>query len=70
MTRLTCDSCGEVIGVYEPTVAVVAGQVRETSRAAEPAIGAELGELYHQVCYHERFGKTSGRDAGSQPDGP
>lgn len=69
MTRMTCDSCGEVIGVYEPMVAVVGGRAWETSRAAEPATGAELGELYHRVCFHERLGKTSGRDEGSQPDG-
>lgn len=54
--RLTCDHCAEVIGVYEPVVLVIDGAARETSRAAEPTIGSEPRECYHQACYLERFG--------------
>jgi hypothetical protein len=52
--RITCDHCAEVIGVYEPVVLVTDGKARETSRAAEPAVGAERGERYHLACYVER----------------
>lgn len=55
---MTCSHCAEVVGVYEPIVAVLDGQARETSRAMEPAIGSGDGELYHRACYHERVGKT------------
>jgi hypothetical protein len=47
-----CLVCGEVIGVYEPLVQVFADGVRESSRAAEPALsGGAGGSLYHAACY-------------------
>lgn len=58
-SRVICDHCAEVIGVYEPVVVVIGGEVRETSRAAEPMIGAESTEHYHRACYLERFGASS-----------
>jgi len=52
---LRCRSCGDVIGVYEPLIAVVAGRSRETSRAAERVPGpAALAECYHAGCYEPR----------------
>lgn len=56
MPRLTCDHCAEVIGVYEPLVAVSRSEVRETSVAAEPTIESEPGERYHLACYLIRSG--------------
>jgi len=47
---LVCDRCGDVIGIYEPTV-VVDGEPRETSRAAEPDLAERPGERYHRACY-------------------
>ena len=47
---LVCDRCGDVIGIYEPTV-VVDGEPRETSRAAEPDLGERPGPRYHRACY-------------------
>jgi hypothetical protein len=57
--RLICDHCADVIGVYEPVVVVSDCEVRNTSRAAEPALGLEHGELYHRACYLERFGSVA-----------
>jgi hypothetical protein len=48
---LRCASCGEVIGVYEPLVHVVAGIAQRTSRAADPQLaGSEAGACYHVSC--------------------
>ncbi len=52
--RVTCDHCAEVIGVYEPAIVVIDGQVRETSRASEPMVRWGPGERYHSSCYLER----------------
>jgi hypothetical protein len=56
---MTCDHCSEVIGVYEPVVVVTDGEVRETSRAAEPSLGCQPAKRYHRSCYLERIGPTS-----------
>jgi hypothetical protein len=50
---LTCDECGDVIGVYEPLVLVGEDGALETSRAARPDAGAS-GEHYHRACYAKR----------------
>ena len=60
-TRLICDHCHELIGVYEPIVVVSDGEARETSRAAEPAIASEPGKCYHRDCYFERAEQIIGR---------
>lgn len=44
--------------MYEPVVLVVDGEIRETSRAAEPTVASEPGERYHRACYSERFGQA------------
>lgn len=51
--RVRCHHCDDVLGVYEPVVVVLDGQVRETSRAAEPSLPLETAALYHPACYHE-----------------
>jgi hypothetical protein len=48
---LRCRHCNEVIGVYEPLVRVIAGHMRESSRALEPNVSALAGEHYHRACY-------------------
>ncbi len=47
-----CESCGDVIGVYEPLINVLAGGIRESSRAADPGLSTGAsGLLYHAACY-------------------
>jgi hypothetical protein len=40
-----------VIGVYEPLVLRVGGEVRETSRAAESNLPLAHAEHYHRACH-------------------
>ena len=47
---IICDRCGDVIGIYEPTI-VVDGEPRETSRAAEPELARLPGRRYHRDCF-------------------
>ncbi|MGA2453441.1 MAG: hypothetical protein ABSG93_07975 [Solirubrobacteraceae bacterium] len=49
--RLHCAHCGDVIGVYEPLVALTAGQARETSLAAEALPADNRADCYHRACY-------------------
>lgn len=60
--KLTCDYCGQVIGVYEPMVVIAAGHARETSRAAEQVAAAAPRPHYHRDCYAERL-RSSGPTA-------
>ena len=48
---MRCVHCGDVIGVYEPLVACVGDEARETSRAAEPDVADHGAELYHRDCF-------------------
>lgn len=50
---IVCERCGDVIGIYEPTI-VVDGEPRETSRAAEPELARLPGERYHRDCFADR----------------
>ncbi len=50
-----CKRCNDVIGVYEPSVLIVAEQARVTSRAAEPHV-ADPVECYHHACYVQAHG--------------
>lgn len=54
MSSRTCASCGEVVGVYEPLVLVIGGEIRETSWAAEPKDDALAGVWYHEACHAAR----------------
>jgi hypothetical protein len=48
---LRCTHCGEVIGVYEPLIAISDGRAYETSLAAgAPGAGHKTG-CFHRVCY-------------------
>jgi hypothetical protein len=49
-----CDHCADVIGVYEPAVVIIRGEMRETSRAVEPDLGEKSAKRYHRACYLER----------------
>lgn len=47
-SALVCAACGQVIGVYEPLVHVIAGVAHKTSRAADP----HLAQSQSDACYH------------------
>ncbi len=49
-----CELCGEVIGVYEPLIAIRDGQARETARSAEPEVADSASSCYHRTCYAPR----------------
>jgi hypothetical protein len=49
--RLLCDHCGDVIGVYEMLVVRSGDEIRETSRAADPALSQDRAEHYHRECF-------------------
>jgi hypothetical protein len=48
---LHCCVCDDVIGVYEPLIALVNGSARTTSRAAEPGLPGAAAPYYHEACY-------------------
>ncbi len=49
--QLRCAHCGDVIGIYEPLVAIDDGGVRETSCAAEADLTPLDGTHLHRTCY-------------------
>ncbi len=50
--RPTCSFCREVIGVYEPIVAVDHASERHTPLAREPHLGHRHGTLlFHPACF-------------------
>ncbi len=48
--RFRCDTCGEVIGVYEPLVVIVDGEAVQSSRAAAHWDSTD-GPRFHGACY-------------------
>lgn len=48
---LRCVHCGDVIGVYEPLIAVARGRARETSVAAEALSADSDADCFHRACY-------------------
>jgi hypothetical protein len=46
-----CAHCGEIIGMYEPVIVVQAGEVHETSRAAELGLTPVARWHYHRQCH-------------------
>ncbi len=50
---LRCVHCGDVIGVYEPLIALAGGRARETSLAAEAAPADCTADCYHRACYED-----------------
>ena len=58
-SKVICQHCEKVIGVYEPLIVVVGGQARETSRAADPTLPLDCAEHYHRDCYLERSETSS-----------
>jgi hypothetical protein len=49
--RIPCARCGDVIGVYEPMVAILEGRPHKTSIAAKATSLDTSVECYHQACY-------------------
>lgn len=48
-----CGDCGQIIGVYEPLIALDSGRVRETSRAQDPVYG-HAERVFHRDCWLRR----------------
>lgn len=63
--KLCCAHCGEVIGAYEPLVALLEGQAHGTSKIAETNNGGPVGECYHRACYTTKHGEP---DRPSTPE--
>jgi hypothetical protein len=58
---LRCSYCGDVIGVYEPTVVVAERGVLETALAADPDLARHSGHAhYHRSCYYAEDHRPSG----------
>jgi hypothetical protein len=57
-----CAHCGEVIGVYEPLVALVDGRASESSLVAEPACDRDADACFHRECFLE-LGEDAEGDA-------
>jgi hypothetical protein len=55
---LRCHHCGDVIGVYEPLIALVAGEPRRTVR--EAVLGGEVkaAECFHATCFTTTAGDS------------
>jgi hypothetical protein len=51
---LRCERCGDVIGVYEPLIALRDGIAHETSRAADPKASSSGAGCFHRACYQRR----------------
>lgn len=54
-----CRRCQQIIGVYEPAVALDGGTARRTSRAADPERWRSAAgiEHYHLACYEPSIGE-------------
>jgi len=48
--RMHCQSCSDVIGMYEPIVLVDPPEFRETSLAAEPELLDSAAACLHRAC--------------------
>ena len=65
---LRCARCRDVIGVYEPVIVWASGAIRETSRAAEPALGGPGADYYHSACHAAQArDDAAGRSASPPP---
>jgi hypothetical protein len=48
---LRCHLCGDVIGAYEPVIALVEGKPTNTVRRAVLGGELEAPECYHDACF-------------------
>jgi hypothetical protein len=64
MEVFQCQSCSEVIGVYEPLVLREGVDARTTSRAAEPGLEAKGAAYYHRDCHADAVRRAQERKAG------
>ena len=58
---LRCFHCEDVIGVYEPLIAVVGRWTCVTSKAAEPNIADQADACYHAACYEQVLANSQPR---------
>jgi hypothetical protein len=56
-----CQTCGDVIGVYEPIVLVEPPGRRETSLAAEPELRDSAPACHHRACADDLGGSLARR---------
>ncbi|HXW58123.1 MAG TPA: hypothetical protein VEJ23_01465 [Solirubrobacteraceae bacterium] len=59
--KIRCRHCGDVIGVYEPMIALVGGEAVRTSIAADARTGAE--DCFHDACYASMHGEDAPEDS-------
>jgi hypothetical protein len=53
--ELSCEHCGQRIGVYEPMVELQGDLTNRTSRAADPRLDSGgAGTVFHAACYDRR----------------
>jgi hypothetical protein len=64
-----CDRCREVIGVYEPMVAVIDGEAVTTSRAARVKL-PRPSRRYHRSCFVEADGDYAPSPSPSPSNAP
>lgn len=62
MDQMRCVRCGDVIGVYEPLVLLLAGVPHETSRAAGDDLPSDSPVL-HLECQEHGAVPVTGREA-------
>ena len=53
---VTCQWCGDVIGVYEPRIVLVEGEAHETSSVVKPS---PEGDYYHAACYEQAYADSA-----------
>ena len=55
--NLSCEHCGQRIGVYEPMVELQGDRANRTSRAADSRLDSTgAGRIFHAGCYDARAG--------------
>ncbi len=58
---IRCRHCGDVVGVYEPLVALIGGSAHETSLAVDATLAEREADFYHRACYEiHRHTRPSG----------
>ena len=67
---LICRLCGDVIGAYEPIIAVGVSGLRNPSVAAEPWLEPGDADLYHRDCFTSADPESAVRNPASSAVNP
>jgi hypothetical protein len=62
---MRCTHCGDVIGVYEPLIAISDGRAYETSLAAGTPGAGHRTDCFHRTCYDAHRLRTARRRVGA-----